>query len=228
VARQPRLAVAGAPHLVEQRGARALFADDDEAHRLMTTLRHALHANDVALHGWALTPQALWLIATPARADGLGRAMQALGRRYVRWLNDRRGEAGALFSGRFRAAPLEAERELLPALRHVEWQPVARGLVAAAEGYRWSSAAHHLGLAPDPHLQPHALYWALGNTPFERQAAYRAFLQAGPGSDEAQRYGRALAGGWLVGSVEFERGVAPLTQRRLRPARPGRPRRAAA
>jgi putative transposase len=228
VARQPRLAVAGVPHLVEQRGARPLFRDEVEARRLVATLQEALHAADVALHGWALVPDALWLITTPTRADGLGRAMQAVGRRYVRWLNDRRGERGALFAGRFRAAPLEPERELLPALRHIEWQPVVRGLAHTAEGYRWSSAAHHLGLLPDPHLQSHALYWALGNTPFERQAAYRAFLQAGPTADEAQRYACALAGGWLLGSAEFERGLTSLPLRRLRPARPGRPRRPAA
>lgn len=229
MARQARLAISGAAHLIEQRSsARPLFRDEAEARHLLATLHDALRAEGVAVHGWALLPTALFLIATPARGVALGRSMQAFGRRYVPWLNRRRGEHGGLFDGRFRAAPLEAESEFLPALRFLEWQPVLQRFAVAPEGYRWSSAAHHVGLGPDVHLQPHALYWALGNTPFERQAAHRAYLQQGPASDEIQRYARALAGGWLVGTGEFERQLEPFGLRRLRPARPGRPRRAAA
>jgi putative transposase len=226
MARLARLALGGVPHLVAQRTAqRALFRDEVEARRLLALLREALLAADIALHGYALLPDGLWLLATPARGAALGGAMQALGRHYVRWLNDRRGERGALFAGRYSAAPLEAERELLPALRYVEWRPLAAGAAAAPEDYPWSSAAHHVGLATDPNLRPHPLYWALGNTPFERQAAWRALLQAGVPAADAQRYERALRGGWIVGSPEFERQIEAAAPRRLRPAQPGRPRR---
>jgi putative transposase len=228
VARQARLAIAGVPHLVEHRAAaRALFGDAEEGRRLLQALHDAARDCELALHGYALTPGALWLIATPGAAGALGRAMQAVGRRYVRWLNDRRAQSGALFAGRYRAAPLEAERELLPALRYVETRPVAAALAVAPPLYPWSSSAHHVGLAVDGQLQPHPVYWALGNTPFERQAAWRALLDAGAAQQEIARYERALAGGWLVGSREFEKSVAALAPRRLRPSRPGRPRRRA-
>jgi putative transposase len=228
MSRLARLAVGGVPHLVEHRTAqRVLFRDEAEAGRLLGLLHDAALGGEVALHGYALLPHGLWLLATPARGTSLGHAMQALGRRYVHWINVRRGEHGGLFAGRYRAAPLEAEPELLAALRYLEWRPVLTGAADAPEAYPWSSAAHHVGLATDPHLRPHPLYWALGNTPFERQAAYRALLQAGMAADEGRRYERALAGGWIVGSTEFERQLAPATVRRLRPARPGRPRRAA-
>lgn len=226
MARQARLAIAGVPHLVEHRAAaRPLFAHADEAQRLLAELHDAARAADVALHGYALLPEAVWLLATPAQADALGRAVQALGRRYVRWLNDRRATAGALFGGRYRAAPLEPEREFLPALRYIESRPVAAAAAPTAETYPWSSARHHVGLAVDALLDTHPQVWALGNTPFERQAAWRAHLDAGPSADEARRYQQALAGGWLIGSADFEQAVAPAAPRRLRPARPGRPRR---
>ena len=154
----------------------------------------------------------------------LGLALQAMGRRYVRSYNDRHAERGALFDGRYRAAILEPDSAFLGALQFVETQPVRAGLVAAAEDYRWSSFRHHAGFASDPTLKDHSLYWALGNTPFERQVAYRAAVHAGLASADVARFDKALAGGWVVGSDAFVRAIAPLCSRRPMPVRAGRPR----
>jgi putative transposase len=227
MARLARLTVGGFPHLVVQRsGSRVLFADDADAGRLLETLQSAAAEARVALHGYALLPHGLWLLVTPAEAEGVGRTMQAIGRRYVRWINDRRGERGGLFAGRYRAALLEADAQLLEALRFVEWQPALAGLAQSPEDYRWSSCRHHVGLVADPRVRVHPLYWALGNTPFERQAAYRAWLGAGPGPDCVERFEHALAGGWVLGSAEFVRQIEHLCPRRPQRARAGRPRRA--
>ena len=227
MARLARLAVGGYPHLVVQRsGSRALFADDVDAGLLLETLQNAAVEAGVALHGYALLPRGLWLLATPGEADGVGRTMQAIGRRYVRWINDRRGERGGLFAGRYRAALLEADTQLREALRFVEWQPVLTGLAHSPEDYRWSSCRHHVGLVADPGVRVHPLYWALGNTPFERQAAYRAWLGAGPGSGCSEQFERALSGGWVLGSTEFVRQIEHLCPRRPQRAPAGRPRRA--
>ncbi|HQR70541.1 MAG TPA: transposase [Burkholderiaceae bacterium] len=229
MARLPRLAVGGLPHLVVQRtAARRILVDDEEAGFLLAVLRDAVADAAVAVHGYALLPQAVWLLATPADAGGISRAMQSIGRRYVRWLNERRGERGGLFSGRYRAALLQPDTELLPALRYVELQPVSGALTAAPEDYRWSSCRHHLGLASDPALQVDAAYWALGNTPFDRQAAYRDFLRAGVMPECAARFDQALAGGWVLGSPEFVRQIAGISPRRPQRARAGRPRRVVA
>jgi len=229
MARLARLAVGGFPHLVVQRsGSRVLLADDDDAGRLLVSLRDATAEAGVALHGYALLPHALWLLVTPSESVGVGRAMQAIGRRYVRWINDQRKEHGGLFTGRYRAALLEPDAQLLEALRFVEWQPVHAGLAQAPEDYRWSSCRHHIGLTADPIVRVHPLYWGLGNTPFERQAAYRGWLAVGPGSACDERFERALAGGWVLGSSEFVRQIEHLCARRPQRARAGRPRRTAA
>lgn len=226
MARLPRLAIGGYPHLVTHRAiSRRLITDDEDARRLLDDLRLAMDDAGVALHAFALLPCGLWLLATPNDAGGLGRAMQSLGRRYVRWINDRRSERGGLFAGRYHAAVIEPERELLAAMRYVEWQPVRAAVANAPEEYRWSSARHHVGLGSDSSLQAHPFYWALGNTPFERQAAYRTFLGPGAGLDEVARFDRALSGGWVVGSPEFLRQIERLCSRRPQRARAGRPRR---
>lgn len=226
MARLARLAVGGYPHLIAHpSGARPLIVDDGDGSSLLEVVQDSMAGGDVALHGYALLPQGVWLVATPVDIAALGRAMQAIGRRYVRRVNDRRGERGALFSGRYRAAVLEPEAELLPALRYVESRPVLLGLATAPADYHWSSCRHHIGLTSDPRLQGHALYWALGNTPFERQAVYRRFLESGLGADETARFERALAGGWVLGSAAFLQQIKHLCSRRPQPSRAGRPRR---
>jgi putative transposase len=214
--------------VLQRAGARPLITDDADAGRLLAVLRATVQDTGSALHGYALLPQALWLLVTPADAQALGVALQAIGRRYVRAYHARHGGRGALFEGRYRAAIVEPEAHFLGALQFVETQPVRAGLVPSAEDYRWTSFRQHGGFAADPALQDHALYWALGNTPFERQAAYRSIVQAGLAAADVDRFERALAGGWVVGTETFLRHIAPQCARRAVPARAGRPRRAAA
>jgi len=226
MARLARLTVGGFPHLVvHPSDTRPLLVDDEDGRVLLDIVRESMSVADVALHGYALVPRGVWLLATPVDGSNLGRAMQAVGRRYVRWVNDRRGERGSLFGGRYRAAVLEPESHLLPALRYIESRPVMMGLATAATEYRWSSCRHHIGLTSDPWLHGHALYWALGNTPFERQATYRHFLETGVDAEDAARFERALAGGWVLGSRAFLQQIEHLCSRRPQPSRAGRPRR---
>jgi len=227
VARLARLALPGYPHLVSHRaGARDLIVSDEDARRLLQELRQALLDADVALHGYTLLPRGLWLLATPVDAGGLGRAMQSIGRRFVRWVNDRRAEHGGIFAGRYRAAAIEPEAGSLRALAYVETMPVRAVQGATLDQYSWSSGRVHLGLASDPQLRTLPAYWALGNTPFDRQAAYRRLLDAGVGAEEATRFARALSGGWVLGTPAFVRQIEAQCARRPQPARPGRPRRA--
>jgi putative transposase len=226
VARLARLALPGYPHLVQHRtGARDLIVDDDDARRLLQELRQALFEAEVALHGYTLLPRGLWLLATPVDAGGLGRAMQSIGRRFVRWVNDRREEHGGIFAGRYRAAAIDPESGSLRALAYVETMPMRTVQGATVDQYFWSSCRAHLGLASDSQLQTLPAYWALGNTPFERQAAYRRLLDSGVSADDAKRFAQALAGGWVVGSPAFVRQIEAQCPRRPTPARPGRPRR---
>jgi putative transposase len=228
MARLARLSIGGYPHLVLQRsGPQQLVTDEPDAEQLLAALREAMRDGQVALHGYALLPQAMWLLATPADPRALGCALQAVGRRYVRAYHARHGGRGALFEGRYRAAIVEPDALFLSALQFVETQPVRTGLVAAAEDYRWSSFRHHAGFGADPFLQDHALYWTLGNTPFERQAAYLAAVQTGLPASDAGRFDQALAGGWVAGSAAFLDLIAPHCVRRAAPSRAGRPRRAA-
>lgn len=175
MARLPRLAAAGFPHHVIQRGndRQTVFREDADYARYLGWLREVAAAHGLHVHAYVLMPNHVHLLATPPTGDALSRAMQSLGRRYVRWFNDKYRRTGTLWEGRFRSTVIDADRYLLACSRYIELNPVRAGIVDSPELYRWSSYAHHAGVLVDPLVTDHPLVWALGNTPFERQLAYR-------------------------------------------------------
>lgn len=225
MARLARLCVPGLPHLVLQRSVHAqpLVHDDEDLRALHEALQAAARAQQLAVWGWAVEPQALWLLVCPPNAESLGRAMQMLGRRYVAGFNRRHARQGALWGGRFRAAVVEPGEWVLTALCMIEQGSAADGVGVDPARLRWSSAPHHLGISSDPLLTDPPEWWALGNTPFEREHAWRARLQAGPDPARAAALARAVQGAWVAGSAAFAAEVEARAGRPARPRRPGRP-----
>ncbi|HEY1090284.1 MAG TPA: transposase [Burkholderiaceae bacterium] len=225
MARLSRLSLAGQPHHVLQRGLnrQLIVADDADRERLLAELRECAALHKVAIHAYVLMDNHLHLLATPETGEGLSRMMQSLGRRYVAAFNKRHGRSGTLWDGRFRAAPLEAPAWLLACMRYIETNPQRSGMHLAAREYPWSSAAHHLGRRRDPLVFDHALFWALGNTPFEREAAWAAWLEQGTPEAEARRLTDSAAKGWPLGTAAFLREIGESTDRPVAPRRRGRP-----
>ena len=225
MARQPRLAVAGQPHLILQRGhgARPVFVDDVDRALYLDALVASSRACGVVVHAYALLDDQVLLLATPARAEALGQFMQRVGRRYVPAFNRRHGVQGSPWAGRFHAAALDPERYLLPALRFVEQAPVRAGMVATAADWRWSSAPHHVGRQPSPLVTEQHAYWKLGNTPFEREAKHVHELQQMLTDAEVAELVAAARGGWPLGAPAFVAAVAETTERPLQRRPRGRP-----
>jgi putative transposase len=226
MARLARLAVAGLVHQLIQRGnnGQDIFIDRPDRESYLHLLREAAAASQVAIHAYALTDKEVILLATPDDAVGLSRMMQAIGRRYVARFNRRHGRSGTLWEGRFRATVIEAERYLHACICFVELAPVRAALAREAQDHPWSSARHHLGLASDPLVTDHALYWAMGNTPFEREAAHRELLERALTAEQTRSIVDATMKGWALGSDAFKATLEEHTQRRVQPGLRGRPR----
>ena len=225
MARQPRLILPNQPHLIIQRGNdnQLIFRDDDDHERFLGWLKECARFYKVAVHAYVLMPDHAVILATPADETGLALMMQKVGRYYVPWFNSRHGRTGTLFQGRFRTSLVDAAAYLLACTRYLELAPVQAGLASAPYEYRWSSYAHHAGIRPDPLITEHMLYWGLGNTPFQREAAYIEFVQQGYGSDEGALIATALGKGWPVGSHAFKAELEVKTKRQILPAKRGRP-----
>ncbi len=178
---------------------------------------------DVAIHSYVLMDNHFHLLLTPRARDGLPLLMQAVGRRYVRHFNDLHGRSGTLWEGRYKSALVQTERYLLACMVYLDLNPVRAGLVARAQDYVWSSHAHYLGLRRDRLVTPHALFWELGNTPFERESAYRDLVQAGVSQELRAALGQSASSGWALGDAGFVADLQGKTPRRLTRAVPGRP-----
>ncbi|MEN3275298.1 MAG: REP-associated tyrosine transposase [Massilia sp.] len=225
MARQPRLILPNQPHHIIQRGndRQLIFREPEDYERFLGWLKEASRSYRVAIHAYALLPNHIHLLATPETEEGLAAMMQKLGRFYVPWYNSKYDRSGGLFEGRFRTAVVDTDRHFLMCSRYIELAPVREGEVLDPAGHRWSSYPHHAGLQPDGAITEHALFWALGNTPFQREAAYIDLVQQGIAPEELEQIGAAVRTGQPLGSHAFKLELERRTQRRILPAKRGRP-----
>lgn len=225
MARPPRFVAIQQPHLLAQSALDGMFLcqENDDFVNFLALLKNSAKISKVAIHGYALLPRSVMIIATPYAADSLSGLMQWIGRRYVPYFNRKYGRAGALWGARFRAAVVEAPDHFLPACQYVEESPVREGLASNAGEYPWSSFRAHAGREHNGLLTDHQAYWALGNTPFDREAAYQRRLEQALPASERQLIESALRGGWVIGSAAFAESLQKDAGRRLLPGKRGRP-----
>ena len=225
MARLPRLTIPGYPHHIIQRGnnRQAIFSSDADYQMLLLLLDENAHKFGVTLHSYVLMGNHFHLLATPTTEEGLPQMMQAIGRRYVRYFNDSQARSGTLWEGRYRSTVIEAERYLLACMVYIDLNPVRAGLAREAGNYPWSSYGHYAGLRTDRVVVPHRLYWALGNTPFAREAAYVELVHAGTTLEQQEALTQSALSGWALGGENFVTNLQKRTQRRVRKNQAGRP-----
>ena len=225
MARLPRLVIPNHPHHIIQEGndRQLIFRDDEDYQRFLGWLKESAREFKVSVHAYALMPNHLHLLASPATEEGLARMMQRVGRYYVPWFNQKYERLGGLFRGRFKTSLIDSERYFMMCSRYIEFNPVRSGLVSDPADYRWSSYAHHAGVRQDSLIIDHALYWGLGNTPFQREAAYIDLARQPLASAELDSINQAVLKGWPLGSDAFKAQLQQKAKRQVLPAKRGRP-----
>ena len=223
--RRTRISLTGLPlHLIQRGNNRSecFFAVEDCRACLYWLSRYA-DARGTRLHAYVLMTNHVHLLLTPERPDQASRLMQALGRRYVRYVNEKYRRSGTLWEGRFRACGVHAEDYLLACMRYIELNPVRAGLAASPELYRWSSYRRNGRGDNDPLLREHAIYTALGREPAERQAAYRALFRAELNEHTVADIRAATNSGHLLAAEGVRRQAEASLGQPLGPAPRGRP-----
>ena len=225
MARLPRLTVPGYPHHIIQRGnnRQVIFSSAADYQMLLALLDENAQKFGVALHAYVLMNNHFHLLASPTTEQGLPQMMQAVGRRYVRYFNDKQGRSGTLWEGRYRSTLIETERYLLACMVYIDLNPVRAGMVAEAQDYPWSSYGHYAGLRADRLVTPHPLFWTLGNTPFAREAAYAELVRAGITLAQQDALTRSALSGWALGDEKFVADLQKRTERRVQKTLAGRP-----
>jgi putative transposase len=189
-----------------------MFRTEDDFAFFAESLRKATRRFDCRIHAYVFMTNHVHLLLTPVDATAIGRAMQALGARYVRQFNATHARTGTLFEGRYRSAVLNSDAHLFACFRYIEENPLRAGLAHHPSAYRWSSyQANALGVE-DPLLTAHEQYLALGPTPETRRSAYRALFQREIAADTLM----AIRSSILSGVSLDRRSVASPTKRGAR------------
>jgi len=104
------------------------------------------------------------------------------------------------------------ESYLLTAIRYIEMNPVADGLVSSPEQYRWSSAKGHLDGSHDPLASPFPFVDLIPD--------WHDFLEMSS-DEELQVLKKHESTGRPLGTEEFVSNLEQLLGRRLLPQKPG-------
>jgi putative transposase len=141
----------------------------------------------------------------------------------VRYFNDLTERSGTLWEGRYRSTLIQAEPYFLACQAYIDLNPVRAGITPEVADYPWSSHAHYVGMRLDKLITPHALVWALGNTPFAREAAYAELVRRGVALPQQRALTQSALTGWALGDQAFVAELQKRTDRRVSPSPAGRP-----
>ena len=223
--RRPRIKLAEVPQHIVQRGINrepCFFAEEDY-HVYLHWLEKSAADWHCHVHAYVLMTNHVHLLATPDTPTGLAKLMQAIGRRYVQYLNRSYRRTGSLWEGRYKSSVIQVETYLLNCMRYIELNPVRAQMVQDPGQYRWSSYRHNALGQPDPRITPHPLFLALDRDDAPRQAAYRALFRSELNDDALADIRLALAQGQPLGQERFSDAICAAAGVRRTHNRPGRP-----
>jgi putative transposase len=223
--RKPRIHLPGLPQHVIQRGnnREPCFYAPADCQYYLETVGEALVTHECRLHAYVLMTNHVHLLITPLRTRGISFLMQAIGRKYVQYINRTYRRSGTLWEGRYKASLIDSDAWLLTCMRYIEMNPVRAGMVAHPSAYRWSSYRSNAQGARSGLITPHGLYLSLGSTLSDRLFAYRRLFAGGLGAGEVEEI-RAMVNQELVlGRKDFRDRIAQMTRRQVCRGRDGRP-----
>lgn len=225
VPRSPRYSLIGVPQHVIQRGnnRQPTFFVEDDFRFYLQCLKAATTAHDCDVHAYVLMTNHVHLLMTPRRTNAIGKVIQSLGRRYVRYINATYQRSGTLWEGRYKASVVESETYLLVCSRYIELNPVRSKLVADPADYPWSSYHWHALGKTNPLITDHSAYLALGRTHEERHQAYRGLVRDQVDPARLQEIRESVNQCRVLGSERFKDDIEAVLSRRVRPGKAGRP-----
>lgn len=206
--RRLRIEFEGAIYHVMARGnaRQVIVRDDEDRQRLLTDLERVVTRSGWELLAFVVMNNHFHLLLRTPRPN-LGKGMQAFLSSYAQWWGRRRGRAGHLFQGRYRAEMIEDERYYWAVSRYIHLNPVRARMVERPESWAWSS---YPGYAKRSDRLPWVAHDTLlsawrgksGGGEAAAARAYRKFVEAGLKTPPPSPFREAF-GGWILGSEGY-------------------------
>ena len=223
--RKPRFNLIGIPQHVIQRGNNrepCFFAEADY-HRYLDDLKEATDKYDCRVHAYVLMTNHVHMLVTPMQSQAISDMMQALGRRYVYYINKSYQRTGTLWEGRYKSSLIDSDAYLLTCMRYIELNPVRAGMVEHPGEYKWSSYDANAQNGTDELIEEHPCYRALDKLKEHRQIAYRALFTDHLDVDTLHDIRESLNHELVLGRSYFKDKIEKMTKRQTRLGIPGRP-----
>lgn len=224
--RPPRITIPTYPHHIIQRGnnRQAIFFVEDDYRFFLECLRQAKLKRTCRIYAYVLMTNHFHLLVEPSHDGDLGRLMQSVGRRYVRYINETYQRSGTLWEGRFKSAAVSRDEYLMVCSRYIELNPVRAGLVKHPREYQWCSYQYRALGVSDQLLDEDPWYTGLGGNAAARQKAYRDWVESRIKEGEWEQIRQATQRGRLIGRETFQKEIETMVGRRLIGESRGRPR----
>jgi putative transposase len=225
-----RIAFAGYPHHIYQRGHRQqdVFFCAADRQDYLRTLAECRDKFGLKVYAYCLMDNHVHLIIDPGPdAANLSLTLKRLAGRHARRVNLMRRWRGALWESRFKCSPIQTDRYLLTCGRYVDLNPVRARMVQRPDEYVWSSYRARAGLVSCDWLDRDPAIAGLASTYERSSSIYRQLAGSGHDEQELELIRGALHRNQLTGSEQFptdirdRTGVLVLSRKRGRPKKPG-------
>lgn len=224
--RKQRFNLIGIPQHVIQRGnnREPCFYAEDDYWRYLEDLKESAEKYDCRIHAYVLMTNHVHLLVTPMKESGISQMMQALGRRYVYYINKTYKRTGTLWEGRYKSSLIDSDNYLLTCMRYIELNPIRASMVNHPGEYKWSS--YHANAQGDINslIESHPLYIELGTNEKVRQENYRELFRHHMDNDILHEIRESLNHELVLGHSYFKDKIEEVTQRQTKIGQPGRPR----
>ena len=224
--RKPRFNLVGIPQHIIQRGNNrepCFYAEQDYL-RYLSDLQESAKKFDCRVHAYVLMTNHVHLLVTPMAEHGISQMMQALGRRYVYYINKAYKRTGTLWEGRYKSSLVDSDKYLLTCMRYIELNPVRAQMVNHPGEYRWSSYHGTAQGVIDRVLQPHPVYVGLGSSEEMRQHVYRELFRYHVDDETLHEIRESLNHELVLGRSYFKEKIEEIIKRPTTLGKPGRPR----
>jgi putative transposase len=225
MSRKPRFNLPGIPQHVVQRGnnRKPCFFADADYRRYLDDLTAAASKYQCQIHAYVLMTNHVHLLVTPLVECGISKLMQALGPRYVRYVNKRYKRSGTLWEGRYKSSLIDSDRYLLICMRYIEMNPVRARMVEHPGDYRWSSYRANAIDESAELIDEHPVFSAMASKRSHRRHAYRELFRQDLDEEAIRQVRENLNRELVLGRAEFKDKIERMTHRQTRPGSPGRP-----
>ncbi len=224
--RKPRFNLPGVPQHVIQRGnnREPCFYAEEDYRRYLDELQDVAEKNDCRVHAYILMTNHVHFLVTPMVEHGISQMMQALGRRYVYYINKTYKRTGTLWEGRYKSSLIDSDQYLFTCMRYIELNPIRANMVEHPGEYKWSSYRANANGVHDSLIEAHPLYTALAGTAARRQEAYRELFRYHIDNELLHEIRESLNHELVLGRTYFKDRIEEITKRQVRLGQPGRPR----